>query len=117
MRFYKSILVLVIAVAVMVYAFDCSAMTTPDEAMQCCNSMPCSPHGHHGQDCCTTMPSMHAPFVKSASVHSVEPLGHQLAVLASGQDFVNSYSLVGLVAAHSHAPPDNRAFDLTPLRI
>jgi hypothetical protein len=92
-------------------------MTTPDEAMQCCNSMPCSPHGHQGQDCCTTMPSMHAPFVKSASVHSVEPVVHQLAVVASGQDFVNSYSLVGRVAVHSHAPPENRAFDLTPLRI
>jgi hypothetical protein len=92
-------------------------MTTPDEAMQCCNSMPCSPHGHQGQDCCTTMPSMHAPFVKSASVHSVKPLGFQLAVLASGQDFVNSDSFIGRVAIHSHAPPDNHAFDLTPLRI
>jgi len=117
MRFSKAILVLFIAVAVMVYAFDCSAMTTPDEAMQCCNSMPCSPHGHQGQDCCTTMPSMHAPFVKSASVHSVKPLGFQLAVLASGQDFVNSDSFIGRVAIHSHAPPDNHAFDLTPLRI
>jgi hypothetical protein len=117
MHFSKAILVAMVTMAVAVYAFDCSAMTTPDEAMQCCNSMPCSPHGHQGQDCCKTMPSMHAPFVKSSSVHSVEPLGLQLAVLTSGQDFVNSFSFVGRVAAHSHAPPDNRAFDLTPLRI
>jgi hypothetical protein len=117
MHFSKPTLVLVVAVAVMVYAFDCSAMSTPDEAMQCCNSMPCSPHGHQGQDCCATMPSMHAPFVKASAVHSVEALDLQLAVLASGQEFVNSNSFIGRVAAHSHAPPRNHAFDLTPLRI
>ena len=116
MRFSKAVLVAVIAVAVMVYAFDCPAMTTPDEAMQCCNSMPCSPHGHQGQDCCATMP-MHAPFVKASAVHSVEALDLQLAVLASGQEFVNSNSFIGRVAAHSHAPPRNHAFDLTPLLI
>jgi hypothetical protein len=117
MHFPKAILVAVVTMAAAVYAFDCSAMTTPDEAMQCCNSMPCSPHGHQGQDCCKTMPSMHRPVVKSASVHSVEPLGLQLAVLASGQDFVNSDSFIGRLGVHSHAPPRNHAFDLTPLRI
>jgi hypothetical protein len=117
MRFSKAILVAVVVLAVAVYAFDCSAMTTPDEAMQCCNSMPCSPHGHQGQDCCKTMPSMHAPFVKSSSIHSVEPLGFQSAVLVPAQDFVNSNSFIGRVAVYSHAPPGNHALDLTPLRI
>jgi len=117
MHFSKAILVAMVTVAVAVYAFDCSAVTTPDEAMQCCNSMPCSPHGHQGQDCCKTMRSMHAPFVKSSSVHSVKPLVSQLAILVSGQDFVNSDSFMGQIAVHSHAPPGNHAFDLTPLRI
>jgi hypothetical protein len=117
MRFSKAILVAVVALAVTAYAFDCSAMTTPDEAMQCCSSMPCSPHGHQEQDCCKTMPSMHAPFVKSSSVHSVKPLVFQSAVPASGPDFVNSNSFVGRIAVNSPAPPGNHAFGLTPLRI
>jgi hypothetical protein len=117
MRFSKPILVAVIAVALAAYAFDCSAMTTPDEAMQCCNSMPCSPQGHQGQDCCKTMPSMHAPFVKSSSVNSVGSFVFQLADLASVQDFTYSDSFIGRVAVYSHAAPDSHALDLTPLRI
>jgi hypothetical protein len=117
MRISKAILATVVALGVTVYAFDCSATTTPDESMQCCNSMPCSPHGHQGQDCCKTMPSMHAPFVKSSSVHRFKPLVFQSALPASGQDFVNSDSSLGHIAVHPHAPPGNHAFDLTPLRI
>jgi len=48
------------------------AATTPEQAMQCCNSMPCSSHGHeHSQDCCKTTQAMHRPFVQPSSVHCV----------------------------------------------
>jgi thiol-disulfide isomerase/thioredoxin len=63
MNLAKPILVALLAVALAVYAFDCGAMTMPEQAMQCCNFMPCSSQGHRGQDCCKTMPAMHAPFV------------------------------------------------------
>src|ERR1700758_3303990 len=67
----RPILIAALAVALAVYAFDCGAMTTPERAMQCCNSMPCSSQGHHGQDCCKTMPAMHAPFVQPSFVRGV----------------------------------------------
>jgi hypothetical protein len=48
MRFAKPILLAALAVALAAYAFDCGALGTPEQAMQCCNSMPCSSHGHRG---------------------------------------------------------------------
>jgi hypothetical protein len=70
MRFAKPILVAVLGFAFAAYGFDCSPMMSPDKAMECCDSMNCS-HGMHGEDCCQTAPSVHAPFVQPASTHSV----------------------------------------------
>src|SRR5260370_16928816 len=67
----KPVLRTLLAAALAAYAFDCSAAATPEQAMQCCNAMHCSSHGHHGQDCCKTMPSTHGPFVQVASVHGI----------------------------------------------
>src|SRR3979411_446480 len=72
MHFAKPILLAVMAIAFATSAFDCLAMSTPDAAMQCCDTMHCSSHGHqHSQECCKTMPSMHAPFVQPASAHAL----------------------------------------------
>jgi hypothetical protein len=70
MRFAKPILVAILGFAFAAYGFDCSPMMSPDKAMECCDSMNCS-HGMHGEDCCQTAPSMHAPFVQAASTHTV----------------------------------------------
>lgn len=70
MRFAKPILVAVLNFAFAAYGFDCSPMTSAGQAMECCDSMNCS-HGMHGEDCCQTGPSVHAPFVQPASIHSV----------------------------------------------
>lgn len=70
MRFAKPILVALLGIAFSAYGFDCSPMTSPDQAMECCDSMNCS-HGMHGEDCCRTAPSVHAPFVQPASVDGV----------------------------------------------
>jgi hypothetical protein len=58
MRSIKPLFVAILALVLGAYAFDCEAATTPEQAMQCCKSMLCSSHGHHGQDCCKTMPTM-----------------------------------------------------------
>jgi hypothetical protein len=113
----KQIFVLVAVVLLGVYAFDCEAMTTPEQAMQCCNSMPCSPQGHHEQDCCKTMPSMHAPFVQPSSVHGVSFASFVFAVLPTCGESLGMDSYAGHVAAQSHAPPIFYASALTPLRI
>jgi hypothetical protein len=44
-------------------------MTTPEQATQCCSSMPCMAQGHDGQDRCKSMPFMHAPFVRPTTIH------------------------------------------------
>lgn len=117
MHVAKPILLLAIVVALTVYSFDCGAGTTPEQAMECCNSMPCSPQGHHGQDCCKTMPSMRAPFVQSSSVHGVSFASLVFAVLPTFGETLNIDQSVRVVAAKSHAPPIFYDTALTPLRI
>src|SRR5713101_2454307 len=57
MRLGKTFLLVAIATALASYAVDCSAMNTPEQAMHCCGSMPCTPHHGNSEDCCKTMPS------------------------------------------------------------
>src|ERR1700687_411272 len=118
MRFAKLILLAVIAIAFATYAFDCLTMSTPDAAMQCCNTMSCSSHGHeHSQECCKTMPSMHAPFVQPASAHapSFSPVFVAALPGFNGSQVLDSPSKV--LTAHCHAPPVPVAAAPSPLRI
>src|SRR5690349_21761891 len=112
----KPIFLAILAVALAAYAFDCSAATTPEQAMRCCKSMACSSHGHDAQDCCKSMPSMHAPFVQPSSGHGVSP-SHVVFVLPATEkaDAVDSSN--GVIAAHCHAPPILYVPAPLPLRI
>jgi hypothetical protein len=110
-------MLLLLTVSLTAYAFDCGPATTPAQAMQCCDSMQCSSHGHHGQDCCKTMPTMHAPYVGPASVPSVSFSSVVLAVRsAPGAPETMDFS-VGVIAAHCHAPPILSVPTPLPLRI
>src|ERR1700680_4824937 len=117
MRFARSILVALLAVALAAYAVDCSAMATPEQAMQCCKSMPCSSHGHRGQDCCKTMPAVHSPFVLPSSVHGVSFSPVLLAALPASVETHGLHSPARSIAAHCHAPPIPSSPALRPLRI
>src|SRR5881296_3659378 len=118
MRFTKSVLLAVMAIALATYASDCFAMSTPEQAMQCCDSMPCSSHDHqHSQECCKTMPSMHAPFLQPASAHG---LSFSLVFVAALPAFNASQGLnssAGVLTAHCHAPPISQIAASSPLRI
>jgi hypothetical protein len=118
MRFTKPILQAVVAIALAMYAFDCLAMSTPEQAMQCCDSMPCSSHDHqHSQECCRTMPSLHAPFLQPASAHDPSL---SLVLVAALPGFNASQSLdssAGVLTAHCHAPPISQIAASLPLRI
>src|SRR5207253_9115827 len=59
MRFVGRLLLTVLTFAIVGCSLDCVGMTTPKQAMQCCNSMRCHSRGHHGQDCCKSMASIH----------------------------------------------------------
>ena len=118
MRSVKPILLAVLAVFLVAYAFDCGAATTPEQAMQCCDSMACSSHGHHAEDCCKTMPSMRSSFVQTPAAHGASTFHLVFAVLpATGEsDALDSTNRV--IAAHCHAPPPSlHATASLPLRI
>jgi hypothetical protein len=117
MRIARSLLLAVIAVALTAYAYDCGAPMTSEQAMQCCNSMPCSSHGHHGKDCCKTMPTMHAPFVQPSSAHGVPYSPVVVAVLTSFAENQGVDSSARTIAEHSHAPPIGYSPASLPLRI
>lgn len=116
MRLVKPIFMAVLAVGLAAYAFDCGA-ATPELAMQCCNSMPCSSQGHHGQDCCETMTAMHAPFVQSSSPQSIPYSAVLLAVLMPFDESQGIDSSASTIADHSHAPPVGYSPTVLPLRI
>ncbi|MGA8222188.1 MAG: hypothetical protein WB780_11090 [Candidatus Acidiferrales bacterium] len=112
----RLILMAVFAIALSTYAIDCGAMT-PQQATDCCNSMPCSSQGHHGQDCCKTMPAMHAPFVRPSVVQSAPYSATVVAVLATSDESLVVDSSARAIAALSHAPPIVPSPAPPPLRI
>jgi|SRR5215469_841358 len=110
-------LVVALIAALAAYALDCVGMTTPEQAMQCCNSMRCPSHGHHGQDCCKTMPTMHSTIGQPTAVHSVScpPVAH--GAVQPFSDCQSIGSSAGVLAEHSHDPPPCPASPILPLRI
>ena len=116
MRFARQVLVVALTVAVGGNALDCIGMTTPERAMQCCKSMRCMSHRHHGQDCCKTMPTTQVDVGQPTPVSiSFTPI-----VFGTVELFVSSPSartLAPLVADQSHAPPILSPPTVLPLRI
>src|SRR5207247_11145563 len=81
MGLLRPILPALLAVALSAYGFDCFAAANTEQAMRCCNSMHCSSHAHHGQDCCKRMPNVRSPFVGASSAHGMSFAPTLLAVM------------------------------------
>src|SRR5207244_12820617 len=117
MGLFRPILVAVVGLALASHAFDCFAAANTEQAMQCCNSMHCSSHARHGQDCCKRMPSVRSPFVQPSSAHGMSFAPTLLAVMpARGELPVLDFS-ARIIPAHSHAPPLFSFSASVPLRI
>jgi hypothetical protein len=115
MGFAKPILMVILAVALAAYGFDCSPMTTSVEAMQCCDSMACSSSAPMGQDCCKTMTAAHVPFLPLFSMQGIAPVS--VAVLPiSNESAATSFS-EGVIASQAKAPPIFAPPASPPLRI
>lgn len=114
---FKSLVMVALLVALAAYALDCGALTTPEQAMQCCGSMPCAPQGHNGQDCCKSMPSMHGPFVQPSSVHSATHPLAVVATLAASDAVLPALAVSETFSTSSHAPPFISPPTFSPLRI
>src|SRR5215467_11908623 len=50
MRVARAILMAFLVAALAAWSLDCFAGSTHDEAMQCCDSMPCPQHNHDGSE-------------------------------------------------------------------
>jgi len=117
MVFARRVLLAVLTVAVGAYASDCGGMTTPEQAMQCCNSMRCSSHHHHGQECCKTMPAIHAAVGQPPSVQGVSFSPFALGVVRAFAESQSIESSARMIAEYSHAPPASYSPAILPLRI
>lgn len=117
MRFARTVLLMVVVVALATCGLDCLAMTTPEQAMQCCNTMPCAPNGHHGQDCCKTMPSVQTALPQSSP-------GHTISLADAGTVIAGEFGLptdtsptIANAARMSHPPPNTGSQTTAPIRI
>jgi hypothetical protein len=109
-HFARLIVAVILLVAIGAYSVDCNAMTTPEQAMQCCKSMHCmSSHhnssGNHSTDCCKTMPDMRAALGQPSSVHSISLSPAALAVLPVSKLSQDLQAHCSLIAIDSHSPP------------
>src|ERR1700757_3666781 len=103
----RRVLLAALSVALALYGLDCVGMTTPEQAMQCCNSMRCPAHHHRGQDCCKTTPERQAAIGQPTSVHSISCslVAHGAVQPISGCPSIESSE--GLILKHSHDPPSS----------
>ena len=117
MALARSIFSLAVTVSLAAYAFDCAPMATAQQAMQCCKSMQCMRHGHQGQDCCKTMPTIHSAIGQPTAVHGISysPVAHG-PVQAVGE-FQSIESSPRLIAEHAHDPPSGCSPPVLSLRI
>jgi hypothetical protein len=117
MSFAGRVLIAVLSVALAGYALDCVGMTTPEQAMRCCNSMRCSLHARHSEDCCKSMPSVHATFGQPPSVQGVSFSPIALGIVHALDQCDTCASSSRLIAEHAHAPPFLDSPVPLPLRI
>jgi hypothetical protein len=117
MGFARQVLLAVVTLAVAAYASDCGGMTTPEQAMQCCNSMRCSSHGHHGQECCKTMPAIHAALGQPSSAQRISFSPVALGLVRTFNVSNGIEPSARMIAEHSHAPPISSSPAALPLRI
>jgi len=111
----RSLLLGTLAMALMVWAFDCSGATSADEAMDCCNSMPCS--HEHGKDCCKDMAYQHAPYVKPSAVRGALSSSLVVSVLLGSRETSIPNSIVAQAGWHNHWTLGTSPPLLIPLRI
>ena len=116
-RLMKLIFLAAFVAVLAAYSFDCGAAMTPEQAMKCCDSMPCSSQGQHGQDCCNTMPSAQASFVQPTSVGHASFVPIVFALLRTLVDAHDRDSSARVVAAFAHDPPVSLLSASAPLRI
>lgn len=116
LRLAKWVLLATLTIALAAYGLDCLGMVTPEQEMQCCDTMQCHSHGHHNQGCCSTTPQVHYSL-KPASIQRVpfSPVALGVVQGPSGCEIVQFPAVI--TSGHSHDPPSLRSIAASPLRI
>jgi hypothetical protein len=121
MRPAKWVLSSTLTAALTAYGLDCVGMVTPEQAMQCCNTMRCHTHhrrSHHGsQDCCSTTPQMHAALGQPSSTQGITFSPVAPGVVQAFSDFQIVEFSSAVIVAHSHDPPASCYRPILSLRI
>jgi hypothetical protein len=120
-RAVKWVLMPTLTVALAAYGLDCLGMATPEQAMQCCNTMRCHTHSHHqhhgSQDCCNTTPQMHAALGQPSSVQALAFSPVALGVVRASNDSQIMEFSARIMGGHSHDPPPQCSTAVLSLRI
>jgi hypothetical protein len=104
----KKLLLVMAAGALLLLQFgDCmSALTSHQQSMQCCGSMPCTPV-NHGQDCCKKMASAQVPNMLPAKHASLRgPTVGTIEYPEMLEIIRSTPALPVTVSAQQHSPPD-----------
>src|SRR5215472_16323514 len=96
---------------------DCVGLATPEQAMQCCNTVRCHHRSHHGsQDCCSTTPQLHAALGQPSSIQGITFSPVALGVVQAFSYFQIVEFSSTIIAAHSHDPPASCSKPILSLR-
>lgn len=120
MRPPECVISLALTIALAAYGLDCLGMATPEQAMQCCNTMHCHSHHHHShgsQGCCNTASQMHAALGQPSAIRGIPFSPVALGVAQAPSDSQSMGFSPSIIAAHSHDPPASRPTPTISLRI
>ena len=90
-----------LVVALATYGLDCLGVTTPEQAMRCCN----------------TTPQIQADFGRPSPVHGIAFAPGALGPIEAFGDSQIAEFFASVVAEHSHDPPHSCCAPVTSLRI
>ena len=119
-RAAKWVLLSTLIAGLAAYGPDCLAMGTPEQAMQCCNTMGChshSQHSHASHDCCTTARRLRAALGQPSTMQAIPLSPVALSVVQEFADSPTVESSCSFMATHSHDPPYSCSTPVPSLRI
>ena len=114
MQAYKPLLLLA-AFASLAYGSNCLPMVSQEQAMECCHSMPCSPHDG-GTDCCKSMASPGA-FILPPSEREIRL---DVTLIALVPLCIEHFAMVAFgdgIGTQSHDPPAGNCSTFQPIRV
>jgi len=110
----------VLAIALAASGGDCLDMPTPEQAMQCCNTMRCHSHTHHrhqSQHCCNDVAQMQAALGQPSSVLELSFAPVALGLVDVFRDSQMIEFSAQIIAERSHDPPSQLSRPALSLRI